>query len=305
MRYADKKAIARTIWSLFLLFLLSGCNGNEKSNDNQGPDDDGPPTASAIIDHTCTQLDSIPETWINQARTNLRIAYGYSSHGSQIITGMSGLISFKGDLYRYNGDGADGALELRECPFSNAADLGNPDRTTWAADTRIYLNAHPTINVIMWSWCGQVSDATEADITTYLNLMNELEHDYPNVQFVYMTGHLDGTGLNGNLHTRNEQIRKYCRDNAKILYDFADIESYDPDGNGYLSLYANDGCFYDGNNLGYPDSEYNWALQWQESHTPGVDWFDCDPAHTMPLNANQKAYAAWWLWARLTGWDGR
>jgi hypothetical protein len=26
-------------------------------------------------------------------------------------------------------------------------------------------------------------------------------------------------------------------------------------------------------------------------------------SHSQPLNANQKAYAAWWLWARLAGWD--
>ena len=37
---------------------------------------------------------------------------------------------------------------------------------------------------------------SEADISTYLNLMNYLEHDFPDVKFVYMTGHLDGSGLN-------------------------------------------------------------------------------------------------------------
>jgi hypothetical protein len=35
----------------------------------------------------------------------------------------------------------------------------------------------------------------------------------------------------------------------------------------------------------------------------GVDWYDCSSAHSEPLNANMKAYAAWWLWARLAGWD--
>jgi len=35
-----------------------------------------------------------------------------------------------------------------------------------------------------------------------------------------------------------------------------------------------------------------------------VDWYRCGSAHSQPLNANRKAYAAWWLWARLAGWNG-
>ena len=34
----------------------------------------------------------------------------------------------------------------------------------------------------------------------------------------------------GNVNQRNEQIRNYARNNNKILFDFADIESFDPDG---------------------------------------------------------------------------
>ena len=99
---------------------------------------------------------------------------------------------------------------------------------------------------MIWSWCGLVSSASEEDINTYLNLMSQLELDYPNVKFVYMTGHLDGSGEEGNLNIRNEQIRKYCIEKNKILYDFADIESYDPEGKiNYMSLNANDGCYYD------------------------------------------------------------
>ena len=48
----------------------------------------------------------------------------------------------------------------------------------------------------------------------------------------------------------------------------------------------------------------NWATEWQNAHTQGTDWYNCSSAHSQPLNANQKAYAAWWLWARLAGWDG-
>ena len=45
-----------------------------------------------------------------------------------------------------------------------------------------------------------------------------------------MTGHLDGTGPSGNLYARNDQIRDYCVANGKVLFDFADIESWDPGG---------------------------------------------------------------------------
>jgi len=133
--------------------------------------------------------------------------------------------------------------------------------------------------------------------------MEGLENDYPDVKFVYMTGHLDGTGLTGNLHLRNEQIRNFCTNNNKVLYDFAEIESYNPDGANFGNKKANDACDYDSNGDGTLDS--NWAVEWQNSHTPGIDWYNCSSAHSQPLNANQKAYAAWWLWARLAGWNGK
>jgi hypothetical protein len=258
---------------------------------------------SIIANHTIAKLSLLPDEWIDSAKANLHIAYGHTSHGSQLITGMEGLVNWKGAQYAFNEGGLNGALDIDDYAFPGASDLGNPDRTSWATATRDYLNnpENNNVNVVIWSWCGQVSSATEADINTYLNLMNELENDYQNVKFVYMTGHLDGTGTNGNLNLRNEQIRNYCVTNGKILYDFNDIESYDPDGNYYLDKYANDNCDYDSDGNGSLDK--NWAIDWQNSHTINVDWYDCSAAHSQPLNGNLKAYAAWWLWAKLAGWD--
>ncbi len=102
--------------------------------------------------------------------------------------------------------------------------------------------------------------------------MSQLEESYPNVKFIYMTCHLNGTGATGNLNLRNEQIRDYCIANKKILYDFADIESYDPDGLvNYMLLNANDNCDYDSDENGSLDK--NWATSWQNTHTKDVDWY--------------------------------
>jgi len=257
--------------------------------------------SDGIIDHKAADLTSIPAEWITRAKTDLHIAYGHTSHGSQITDGMSGLAAFRGSTYAWNNGGTGGALDLHD--YAMPGDLGNPDFTQWEKETRAYLAANHNVNVIMWSWCGQVSTATEAQINTYLSLMSGLERDFPGVTFVYMTGHLDGTGVSGNLNRRNEQIRSYCNTNKKFLFDFADIESYNPDGRFYLDRWANDGCYYDGDSNGSLES--NWAIDWQNAHTEGVDWFNCGAAHTQPLNANMKAYAAWHLWAMIAGWDGQ
>jgi len=198
---------------IFAVTLISGC---EKGNDKISFED-------MIIDHSCTELSSIPAEYITAAKQTMHIAYGHTSHGSQLTTGMEGLVTFKGNIYAWNNGGSNGALDLHD--YAMSGDLGNPDRTSWADRTRTYLNANPDVNVVIWSWCGQVSSATEADINTYLNLMSGLESDYSDVKFVYMTGHLDGTGLTGNLHLRNEQIRKFCKDNERILFDSSSVNT--------------------------------------------------------------------------------
>lgn len=260
-----------------------------------------------IVNHNCTDISQVPEAWITTAKSDLHIAYAHTSHGSQITTGMTGLVPFMNglghpnDLYAW-GNNVTGRLDLHDGFVSG--DLGNPDRTTWASRTRTYLDdaANSDVNVVMWSWCGQAGTASQADITTYLTLMTALETDYPNISFVYMTGHLDGSGPTGNLNQRNEQIRNYCRTNNRILFDFADIESYAPDGAvNYMELMCNDACDYDSDGDGSRDK--NWATDWQSSHSENTDWYDCSSAHSQPLNANRKAYAAWWMFARIAGWN--
>lgn len=333
----------------------AGTNTNTDTNTNNTTESLPSHSSSIIIDHKTDRLGSIPERWINEAKKKLHIAYQGASHSRQMTRGMKRLMDLKpinlngyrGDVYNVDLTGAASTnmLDLHENfakPYMRwGTDLSN--KRDFDKPTIEYLDdpRYADVNVIFWMWCWQrkewnnATSGNQIDIQRYLDTMEKLIAMYGEngtkikngtrkvpVTFVFTTGPNQvndpkfAENENKWVFEANNKIREHVKKNGRILFDFYDLESYDPDenyfGDGDVKLpnvydrYTHTHNLSDDNNYNKPDgTRGNWAKEYQATHAENVFWFQAPAEHSDPVDANAKTYAMWWLFARLAGWDGR
>jgi hypothetical protein len=277
-------------------------------------------------------IRSIPSEYIDKARQEFVIAYQHTSHGTHVTYGLFGLQDYKnGDrqLFGISRNAVesgkltlyDYAMEDYAAPGEDATDLSSWQETAFVQATRNYLNdpLNTNVNVVMWSWCN-IEDHNVAE--NYLPGMQTLIDEYgPGgsmvgngigqranvVHFIFMTGHANRNDNIGDGKPKNQAdlITNYCEANGYYCLDYYSIDSYcmkdiyyqdagdDGDSNLYGGNYYRDyesvsllGQDYFENKV-MPDGEIEYG-----SHT------------TQHITSNRKAYAMWWILARLAGWNG-
>ena len=104
---------------MLILAVSFACKGDDTTGVPVGG---GGGDLAMIIDHSCCDISTVPTNWVRAARDNLVIAYGHTSHGSQLVSGMDGLVGFAGSDYCFDGAGTGGCLELRGYAELRASD---------------------------------------------------------------------------------------------------------------------------------------------------------------------------------------
>jgi hypothetical protein len=245
-------------------------------------------TAPIIIDHTCTDLASIPLDAIQNAKDSCKWHYVRLSHGRQLTEGMS-IIEAADAFYAVIWPKSGGSLPDEEgtlCIYSAAYSADGYWYGSGINITRNVLESTPDLNISAFSWCTELNTASASYVQSYLTAMQTLETEFPEVAFVYFTGTAQDSGSYGyNRSLRNEQIRTFCTENNKILYDFEDLDSWWFNPTTELweqATYEYDSCTVP---VEHPELAGN------------------DAEHTSYESCEQKGRAAWWMMAVLAGWS--
>ncbi|WP_437645311.1 hypothetical protein [Sorangium sp. So ce362] len=256
-----------------------------------GGDPDPDPADARTFDHRHATLDGIPASCIDALKSaDFVFHYAHRSHGYQIIVGAESLEANSpayGFETEYCGVPAEtGVFRMWDGMIDNNLVVGDQ---YWGSDAgvdelRTILSEHPEIRYTMWAWSSEISEQTEEDVQRYLDVLDALGQEFPEVTFIYMTGPGDEEYNGVNRAKRNQQIRDFSREHGKILYDFEDLDVH---WNGERHTAEVEGVEIP---MQHPRFDVETSGNAEYEHT-----------HTTQGSCESKAMAFWRMMAELEG----
>ena len=321
-------------WSVITMMSLVTCSSGDSDPTEKNDDTEDLSGTQFIANHTVAReevLRAIPIEFIDKARQSLHIAYQHTSHGTHVSYGVFGLQDYKsGDEVNFavtknnptvnKLDFGDNVLRSYGESGVDASDLSR-NETAFIKASRNFLDdaENAKVNVVMWSWCNIAGHDVSGN---YLPGMQSLIDEYglggakigtgsgqreKAVHFIFMTGHANknanvGTGKPAD---QAKLITDYCEKNKYLCLDYYGIDSHCMKDDYW------DDASDDGDSEKYGRNFYH---EWQNKGTIGVHYYEnkTSPGGTVKpgehnsqhITANRKAYAMWWILARIAGWDG-
>ena len=251
---------------------------------------DPTPSGAIVADHnSISSFSSIPPTYL-QAAAAIKTLFMHQSTGESIdymglkcLAGLRNWEDFPQECSTYAPndpyDDRNWNWQIWAEPMADAP--GKTDE--WVS----VVNAQQqNYTVLGMKFC--YVDGWNQDFDYYKTKMEQLEQAYPQKTFIWSTsvlwaqsevgGNLDSAT---NIQTFNQQLRAYARANNKVLYDLADIESHDPNGN-----------FCQSNGVEALCTAYYTGMGGGGGGHPDVN------------GSIRLAKGFWHLMARISGWSG-
>ncbi len=252
------------------------------------------PALALVVDHqNIDQVAGLPQSTMDLIAEQSWY-FMHASVGQNMINGMNALTAMEPTRYQLAvssiGDNPPPPDPDTGVVFENHR--GNPP---WDVKIAMFEEAvadlgwrAPSVSVVMNKLCY---DDWAADAEVYLASMVALEAEYPATTFVYTTEPLrvNEDGTNALRTVFNEAIRAYCVANNRLLFDIADIESHDPDGNPVT--YEYNGQVYPKLYSGYTDD--GGHLNSDGAMRVALGWYATAAAITGNATAAPGTPAAW------------